>query len=117
MNERDPRVKGQFECDVCRKVIAEEERRIREFVALLDKPDILRWLGTEAVFCIPHTLKLRRSAPLALTSYLDRIIRNYRNQLRDELAHLRDEPGPYRTGWGAVGRAAEFLVAQRGLRT
>ncbi len=105
------------DCDVCRKVRDEEELRIRELVTLLGKPDIVRWLRTEAVFCIPHALKLRQKAPLTLTARIDMIIRDYREQLKEELLQLRNEPGPDRSGWGALGRAAEFLVAQRGLRT
>lgn len=104
------------DCDVCRKVVDEEDRRIRELVALLGKPDIVRWLRMEAVFCIPHAVKLRQKVPPTLTARIDMIIQNYREQLKDELAQLRNDPGPDRSGWGALGRAAEFLVAQRGLR-
>lgn len=104
------------DCDICRKVIDEEDRRIRELVTLLGKPDIVRWLRMDAVFCIPHAVKLRQRAPLTLTARIDMIIRNYREQLKDELIQLRNDPSPDRSGWGALGRAAEFLVAQRGLR-
>ncbi len=103
-------------CDVCQKVLAEEELRIREMVTLLGKPDIVSWLRMEAVFCIPHALKLRQKVPIMLTARIDSIIRNYREQLKEELLKLRSDPGPDRSGWGALGRTAEFLVGQRGLR-
>jgi hypothetical protein len=41
---------------------------------------------------------------------------NCRRKLKEELDQLRNEPGMDRNGWGALGRAAEFLVSQRGLR-
>ncbi len=104
------------DCDVCHKVSEEEDRRIRELITLLGRPDVVRWLRMEAVFCIPHAMKLRQKVPLTLTARIDMIIRNQREQLKDELIHLRNDPSPDRTGWGALGRAAEFLVAQRGLR-
>ena len=104
------------DCDVCRKVRDEEDLRIRELVTLLGRPDIVKWLRMEAVFCIPHALKLRQKVPLTLTARIDMIIENYREQLREELLQLRNNPGPDRSGWGALGRVAEFLVAQRGLR-
>ena len=104
------------DCDVCRKVLDEEDRRIRELVTLLGKPEIVRWLRMEAIFCIPHAIKLRQKAPLMLTARIDMIIRDYREQLKDDLIQLRNEPSPDRSGWGALGRAAEFLVSQRGLR-
>lgn len=43
--------------------------------------------------------------------------RGYRQQLSADIEHLRELlPESDRIGWGAVGRAAEFLVSQRGLR-
>jgi hypothetical protein len=103
------------DCDVCRKVFDEEDRRIRELITLLGKPDVVRWLRMEAVFCIPHAVKLRQRLPLTLAARIDMIIRNYQEQLKDELVQLRNDPSPDRSGWGALGRAAELLVAQRGL--
>jgi predicted NUDIX family NTP pyrophosphohydrolase len=67
--------------------------------------------------CIPHGLKLRRQVPPVLAARVDAIVENYRLQLAVELQHLRDEPESDRTGWGALGRAAEFLVSQRGLHS
>ena len=117
VSETDPCSNGRTECDLCRKVDIEEDRRIRELATLLGKPQVVQWLRTEAVFCIPHAIKLRQKVSLFLAPRIDTIITNYRQQLRDELNQLRHEPGPDRSGWGALGRAAEFLVAQRGLRS
>ena len=116
VNENGSMADQGTDCDVCRKVIDEEDRRIRELVTLLGKPEIVRWLRMEAIFCIPHAIKLRQKAPLMLTARIDMIIRDYREQLKDDLIQLRNEPSPDRSGWGALGRAAEFLVSQRGLR-
>jgi hypothetical protein len=52
-----------------------------------------------------------------LAARIDTIIENYRQQLAQELEHLRDEKELDRAGWGALGRAAEFLVSQRGLHS
>jgi hypothetical protein len=116
VNENGPMADQRMDCDVCRKVIEEEDRRIRELITLLGKPEVARWLRTEAVFCIPHAVKVRQKAPLTLIARIDMIIQSYRERLKDELIQLRNDPSPDRTGWGALGRAAEFLVAQRGIR-
>jgi hypothetical protein len=50
-----------------------------------------------------------------LAARIDTIIENYRQQLAQELKHLSADPESDRAGWGALGRAAEFLVSQRGL--
>ena len=116
VNEAVPAPKEKSYCDVCFKVEAEEDLRIREIVPLLGKPQVVQWLRTEAVFCISHSKKLRQKVSLILAPRIDTIIASYREQLNDELLQLRNDPGPGRSGWGALGRAAEFLAAQRGLR-
>jgi len=103
-------------CDICSRMIEEEDLRIREFVSCLQRFEVSHWLRTDAVLCIPHALKLRKQVPIILTPRIDTIIGHYRQQLSQDLLQLRDEPGPDRSGWGALGRAAEFLVAQRGIR-
>jgi hypothetical protein len=103
-------------CDVCREVLAEEGLRLREFVSCIAQTVVSQWLRGPAVLCIPHGTKLRRQVQPVVAARIDAIIESYRQQLAQELQHLRDEPEPDRTGWGAIGRAAEFLVSQRGLR-
>lgn len=119
IDEAAPLSSGNISCDVCRLVVDEEDLRIREFVSSLHRSDISDWLKTNATLCIPHGLKLRPKLPPALVPRIDNLMENYRQQLSIELEHLRDQlvPESNRTGWGAVGRAAEFLVAQRGLRS
>ena len=104
-------------CDVCREVLAEEDLRLREFVSCISRPDVSHWLRGPAVLCIPHGTKLRLQVQPVVAARIDAIIENYRQQLAQELQHLRDEPEPDRAGWGAIGRAAEFLVSQRGLHS
>ncbi len=104
------------QCEICKRIAEEENLRIREFVSCLQRFEVSHWLRTNAVLCIPHALKLRKKVPFILAPRIDTIIGNCRRQLAQELVQLRDEPGPDHTGWGVVGRAAEFLVAQRGIR-
>ena len=107
---------GAQACDVCSEVAAEEDLRLRELAACLHRPSVADWLRQEAVLCIPHAARLRPRVPLALASRIDALVQNYRRQLKGELDRLRHEPGMDRSGWGALGRAAEFLVSQRGVR-
>jgi hypothetical protein len=104
-------------CNVCREVLFEEDLRIREFVSCISRPDVSQWLRGSAVFCIPHGTKLRTQVQPVVAARVDAIIENCRQQLAQELQHLRNEPEQDRAGWGAIGRAAEFLVSQRGLHS
>lgn len=116
LNGPDSIANGTHECDVCNEVRTEEDLRIRELATCLHRSDVADWLRTEATLCIPHATKLRRQVPPALASRVDAIVQSCRRQLKEELDQLRKEPGLDRSGWGALGRAAEFLVSQRGLR-
>jgi len=118
VDEAVPLSDGATACDVCNEVAAEEDLRIRELVSYLPRSDVSHWLRTDASLCIPHAMKLRRKVPLSIAPRIDALIADYRRQLAADLQQLRDEhePEPDRAGWGAVGRAAEFLVSQRGLR-
>jgi hypothetical protein len=116
LSEPELNANGNQACDVCKEVTEEEDLRIRELATCLHRPAVADWLRKEAVLCIPHATKLRRHVPLALASRIDTIVQNCREQLKEELDRLRHEPGMDRTGWGALGRVAEFLVSQRGLR-
>ena len=104
-------------CDVCRAVLSEEDLGLREFVSCISRPDVSHWLRGPAVLCIPHGTKLRTQVQPVVAARIDAIIENYRHQLAQELQHLRDEPDPDRAGWGAIGRAAESLISQRGLHS
>jgi hypothetical protein len=104
-------------CDICKEVTAEEDRRIREFVSCIHRTDVSDWLRGAPVLCIPHGLKLRRHVQPVIAARIDGIIDNCRRQLTQELETLRDTPEADRLGWGSLGRAAEFLVSQRGLHS
>jgi hypothetical protein len=98
-------------CRICEEVLAEENLRMREFVGHWKEAEVALWLRNDAVLCMPHGLKLKQKAPLALAARVDEIMSRNCQILAEQLEHLRDEPDPDRVGWGALGRAAEFLVA------
>ena len=108
---------GTSECGICSEVAAEEQLRMREFVSSIERAEVLHRLRLDVVLCVPHAMKLRNKVPLALTPRIDGIIIRCRQRLTVEPSQLRSKPGPDRAGWGALGRAAEFLVAQQGLKT
>ncbi len=105
-------------CDICREIAEEEDLRIREFVSSMQCAAVVEWFQTKPALCIPHGMKLRPKLPPTMASQIDSMMQRYRQQLYIELEHLRDEwdPEHNRIGWGAVGHAAEYLVAHRGLR-
>jgi len=118
VNEAAPLSNGAFACDVRNEIAREEELRLREFLSCLQRSEVTQWLRINGNLCIPHGLRLRPGLPLAMAPRIDTMMQSYRQQLSSDLEHFRDEwlPESNRSGWGAAGRAAGFLVAQRGLR-
>jgi len=120
VNEAAPLSNGNAACDDVRtEILQEEELRIPELVSRLQRACVTQWFRTNVTLCIPHGLKLRPKLPAALIPRIDSAMESYRLQLSAEREPLRNEliPESERIGWGAVGRAAEFLVSQRGLRS
>lgn len=103
-------------CDICVLLEMEEDRRIREFISLLNHKLVAQWLRTQPTLCIPHGTKLKQGVPQATALAINSIIEKNRQDLVCELRRLHEEYQPDAANWGVLGHAAEFLVAQRGLR-
>jgi hypothetical protein len=103
-------------CDICVLLELEEDRRVRELISCLSHKLVVQWLHSRPVLCLGHGMRLQRGVPPVIASAIHSIMENYREQLAEELAQLRDEYEPAEAKWGTLGHAAEFLVSQRGLR-
>jgi hypothetical protein len=66
--------------------------------------------------CLNHSFKLHDHAPLKMRRLIDEIVERTRGELKQELGDFLEhtKQGDH-TGGGILGRAAEFLVSQRGL--
>jgi hypothetical protein len=114
--EKQPGAQEASSCDICVLLELEEDYRIREFISCLNHKLVSQWLRSRSVLCLAHGMKLQRGAPPVIAAAIHSIMKNYRELLFEELAHLRDEYEPAEAKWGTLGHAAEFLVSQRGLR-
>lgn len=103
-------------CDICVLLEIEEDRRIREFIGLLNHKLVAQWLRTQPILCIPHGTKLKQGVPQATALAINSVMDKYRGYLVSELRRLHEEYQPDAAKWGVLGHAAEFLIAQRGLR-
>jgi hypothetical protein len=61
-----------------------------------------------------HGAKLKHGAPPVVVSAINAIMERCRRQLVEDLARLHSEYLSDAEKWG-MGRAAEFMVSQRGL--
>jgi hypothetical protein len=104
-------------CAGCRKIHEEEVERLKEVTGELERNSHTgMWLKEHARFCLRHMLELKKQVPASLQKPLDEMssrgVAGLELELREFLqqARLGDH-----SGGGVLGRAAEFLVAQRGI--
>lgn len=104
------------ECSVCMRLGQEEVLRIHELLAALDRPHVLDWIAKKGVLCLPHGLKIQAEASHSARILVDRILARRRSELEEALAAFALANDDSESGHGGtLGKAAEYLVSQRGL--
>jgi len=102
------------ECDVCRKVHDEKERRIAELAEQLGHAKVHSWFHDNGVLCLRHGREIIARLPErqgdGVQKLLDRNGSEIVGLLQEYLERVK--VGTH-AGGGVLGRAAEFLVAQR----
>lgn len=104
-------------CAGCGKVHEEELERQKEVTRELERNSLTAtWLKEHARFCLRHTLELKKQVPASLGKVLDEMSSRSAAELELELKEfLQQARRGDHSGGGVLGRAAEFLVAQRGI--
>ena len=107
---------GSDECSLCRRVLEEEISRLRELAHKLQEAMFAQWMKTQGTLCIDHAEKVKEFVPIRLRTLVDEIVERNRTELEQELEAFREQlRHGVHEGGGLLGRAAEFLVGQRGL--
>jgi hypothetical protein len=103
-------------CDFCRSIREEEEARLNELVRQMRRPMFLNWMERHGTLCLRHAGKISSRIPVRLQAKIAAIVGRTAGELEEEIVRYiaEAEPGS-RAGGGVLGRAAEFLVGQRGL--
>ena len=115
--EESPAAKfGASDCNLCRKILEQENLQLRELVKQMQRVMFLQWMNSQGSLCLNHARKLLDHAPLKMRPLIDQIVERTRAELKQELGDFLEhaKQGDH-TGGGILGRAAEFLVSQRGL--
>jgi hypothetical protein len=107
---------ARAECDLCSSIREHESIRLREFVREMRRTRFNQWLEQYGTLCLFHGTTIRPMLPEEHTQIIAKVMKSNQKQLEELLESFatRAQNGG-RTGGGVLGRAAEFLVAQRGL--
>ncbi|MGA8151426.1 MAG: hypothetical protein WB952_10795 [Terriglobales bacterium] len=104
------------ECTLCHRVMEEEVTRLRELGQKLQETMVAQWMKSQGTLCLEHGRKVKEFVPLRLRTLVDEIVERNRAELQQELeSFLEQLKHGIHEGGGLLGRAAEFLVGQRGL--
>jgi hypothetical protein len=104
------------QCSFCSQLLQLEVAHIRELIGEMDRGFVREWMERQGTFCRVHAAHVRQLSPLKLHTLIDEIVERSTKSLETELQNLlkRTEVGKG-TGGGILGRAAEFLISQRGI--
>ena len=109
-------VRGEPKCDICSRIIEQEHVRLTEMAAELDRPAMREWIALHGSVCMVHAGKLMSLLSNDLQAIIAKVVTRDRAELKGELNDLLSHLSRGdRTGWGVLGRTAEFLTAQRGI--
>jgi hypothetical protein len=93
-----------------------ENSAVSDFSSGGGRAALMQWLQQGGAFCAPHSAKLQKTLGPDAASLIDKADSRKRSELITALKALmsREEAGSSEQA-GTLGRAAEYLVAQRGL--
>jgi len=107
---------GELSCDICESIYEHDGARIAEMIQQMKGASVRQWMTFQGSFCLAHAQKLGNALPAELRDVVGEIMSRNRKELLEELTALLEHlTHGDRTGWGALGRAAEFLTSQRGI--
>ena len=107
---------GHKKCDLCAWMEQQEQRKFEELAQKLSRPKHPEGLRQHAELCVPHSRKMLGRVPKELQAAITLAVQRQAAELKGRLTTLSRDA---RTGKtihpGLLGRAAEYLVAMRGL--
>jgi hypothetical protein len=108
--------KEHIDCDLCWAIREHEMARLHEFAHEMQRRKFAEWLERFGTLCRFHGAVLRRKLPEEHAQIVAKVTENNQHQLEEllETFAAQAQSGGH-AGGGILGRAAEFLVAQRGL--
>ncbi len=107
---------GAGPCDFCEALKEEEERKLKELVGKLQMPAFLDWMRVHGMLCAHHANQISARLPAASRVAIAELLARTLCELEQDLQQYAEQAGHgNREGGGVLGRAAEFLVSQRGV--
>ncbi len=106
------------DCDLCNRMHKEKQRRFVEIVEQLEQPGLRSWLHDYGMLCSRHGRELMIELPEPRHGTIQELIARNSGEIVEILqGFIRRVREGNHAGGGVLGRAAEFLIAQRGIES
>lgn len=103
-------------CDYCRSLLQEETDKLKELATKMQTPVFLEWMRVQGTLCMHHAEKLGEQLPPEGRKVIDDMLsRTWEELERGLVNYAQHARRGEHAGGGVLGRAAEFLVCQRGI--
>jgi hypothetical protein len=103
-------------CDVCESLLREETEKLGELAAKMETAAFLEWMRHHGTLCLHHAKKIGEQLSPEGRKVVGEVLSRTWKELEQDLANYAQlaSQGEH-AGGGVLGRAAEFLVCQRGI--
>jgi hypothetical protein len=106
------------DCDFCKRMEIEKQIRFTEIIEEFDESKLREWLGEHGMLCFRHGRELIQKLPEPLDQAVEENMSQKAGELEQQLrVFLQQAKKGDHAGGGILGRAAEYLVAQRGIES
>jgi hypothetical protein len=113
-----PAAPVRSQCDLCRKMYEEKESRLNEIAEQVRDPKLRSWLHDCGMLCARHGREVMTKVPEDLQVSIQELMVRNGGEIVEILGDfLQQVKKGSHVGGGVLGRAAEFLVAQRGIES
>jgi hypothetical protein len=103
-------------CDFCEALKREESGELKELVEKLRAPAFLDWMRIHGMLCLYHAHHVSEQLPAESQAAIAQLLARTMRDLEQDLKAYAEQAGHgAHEGGGVLGRAAEFLVCQRGI--
>lgn len=106
----------QMPCDFCENLMREETHKLKELETKMQTPAFLEWMRLHGTLCLHHAKKICEQLSPEGDKVIAELLSRTWEELEEDLANYAQHASQgEHAGGGVLGRAAEFLVCQRGI--
>jgi hypothetical protein len=103
-------------CDYCENLLQEETDKLKELATKMQTPAFSEWMRVHGTLCLHHAKKINERLTPEGRKVIGEVLSRTWEELEQDLANYAQHASlGEHAGGGVLGRAAEFLVCQRGI--